>query len=59
MSDNTKVHGEPTEDMCCLVTMEDITKEDGNYGRSLIIIIIIIIIIACSLPVFCCTRRSL
>jgi hypothetical protein len=23
---NTTVHGEPPEDMCCLVTMEDITK---------------------------------
>ena len=26
-------HGEPTEGMCCLCTMEDITKEDGNYGE--------------------------
>jgi hypothetical protein len=25
-------HGEPTEGMCCLCTMEDITMEDGNYG---------------------------
>jgi len=37
MSDTTDdtaagVHGEPTPDMCCLVTMEDITKQDGNYG---------------------------
>jgi hypothetical protein len=28
------VHGAPVEDMCCLCTMEDITLEDGNYGRS-------------------------
>ena len=26
-------HGNPTEDMCCLCTMEDITEEDSNYGR--------------------------
>ena len=26
------VHGEPPEGHCCLCTMEDITKEDGNYG---------------------------
>jgi hypothetical protein len=26
-------HGEPTEGMCCLCNMEDITKEDGNYGE--------------------------
>lgn len=26
-------HGEPTEGMCCLCTMEDITIEDKNYGE--------------------------
>jgi hypothetical protein len=37
MSDNTTtVHGKPSEDMCCLVTMEDITIEDGNYGACLL-----------------------
>jgi hypothetical protein len=37
MSDNTTtVHGEPSEDMCCLVTMEDITTEDGNYGTCIL-----------------------
>ena len=37
MSDNnTTVHGEPPEDMCCLVTMEDITTEDGNYGACIL-----------------------
>lgn len=25
------IHGEPPEGHCCLATMEDITKEDGNY----------------------------
>ena len=30
MSNST--HGEPPEGLMCLVTMEDITKEDGNYG---------------------------
>jgi len=25
-------HGKPTEGMCCLCTMEDITEEDQNYG---------------------------
>jgi hypothetical protein len=30
----SSVHGEPSEGMCCLCTMEDITKEDGNYCRS-------------------------
>ena len=24
-------HGKPTDGMCCLCTMEDITEEDGNY----------------------------
>jgi hypothetical protein len=39
MSDNNAtVHGEPPEDMCCLVTMEDITKEDGNYGACILYI---------------------
>jgi len=27
-------HGEPTEGMCCLCTMEDITIEVKNYGES-------------------------
>jgi hypothetical protein len=37
MSDNNAtVHGKPSEDMCCLVTMEDITIEDGNYGACLL-----------------------
>ena len=31
MSDYT--HGEPPEGHCCLCTMEDITKEDNNYGK--------------------------
>lgn len=26
-------HGKPTEGMCCLCTMEDITDEDQNYGE--------------------------
>lgn len=26
-------HGKPTEGMCCLCTMEDITEEDQNYGE--------------------------
>jgi hypothetical protein len=26
-------HGTPSEGMCCLCTMEDITVEDGNYGE--------------------------
>ena len=26
-------HGEPPEGLMCLVTMEDITKDDGNYGK--------------------------
>jgi hypothetical protein len=26
-------HGKPTEGMCCLCTMEDITEEDQNYGK--------------------------
>ena len=30
-------HGEPPEGLMCLVTMEDITKEDGNYGAFWII----------------------
>ena len=25
-------HGKPNESMCCLVTMEDITEENRNYG---------------------------
>jgi hypothetical protein len=25
-------HGKPTDGMCCLCTMEDITEEDQNYG---------------------------
>jgi hypothetical protein len=25
------VHGKPTPNMCCLVSYEDITEEDGNY----------------------------
>jgi hypothetical protein len=28
-------HGKPTDGMCCLCTMEDITEEDGNYGKLL------------------------
>jgi len=28
-------HGKPTDGMCCLCTMEDITEEDGNYGKFL------------------------
>lgn len=28
----TSTHGKPSEGMCCLCTMEDITEEDGNYG---------------------------
>jgi len=27
----TSTHGKPSEGMCCLCTMEDITEEDGNY----------------------------
>ncbi|VEU34438.1 unnamed protein product [Pseudo-nitzschia multistriata] len=27
----TPIHGKPTEGMCCLCTMEDITEENGNY----------------------------
>jgi hypothetical protein len=27
-------HGKPADDMCCLVTYEDITDEDKNYGTS-------------------------
>jgi hypothetical protein len=30
-SANSHVHGKPTPDMCCLVSYEDITEEDGNY----------------------------
>ena len=26
-------HGKPTEGMCCLCTMEDITEEAQNYGE--------------------------
>ena len=26
-------HGEPYDGMMCLCTMEDITIEDGNYGK--------------------------
>ena len=26
-------HGHPTEGLCCLCTMEDITDEDQNYGE--------------------------
>ena len=26
-------HGKPYEGMCCLCTMENITEEDGNYGK--------------------------
>jgi len=33
MSEPTTVHGEPPEGHCCLATMEDITKEDKNYGK--------------------------
>jgi hypothetical protein len=29
-------HGKPIDDMCCLVTMEDITEEDGNYGKTFV-----------------------
>ena len=33
MSDNESYeHGKPTDGMCCLCTMEDITDEDQNYG---------------------------
>jgi hypothetical protein len=28
----SKEHGKPADGTCCLVTMEDITEEDGNYG---------------------------
>ena len=28
------IHGVPADGMCCLCTMEDITVEDGNYGKS-------------------------
>jgi len=31
-SSNDYQHGKPTEGMCCLCTMEDITEEDQNYG---------------------------
>lgn len=33
MSENTSKHGEPTDGMMCLCTMEDITNEDKNYGK--------------------------
>lgn len=26
-------HGTPSDGMCCLCTMEDITDEDKNYGE--------------------------
>lgn len=29
----TNQHDKPTEGMCCLCTMEDITEEDQNYGE--------------------------
>lgn len=31
LSPSTAPHGEPTPDMCCLCSYEDITTEDGNY----------------------------
>lgn len=31
MSESQSEHGKPTEGMCCLCTMEDITEEDKNY----------------------------
>jgi hypothetical protein len=31
-------HGRPTEGMCCLCTMEDITDEDQNYGEDFILL---------------------
>jgi hypothetical protein len=32
-SSNEYQHGRPSEGMCCLCTMEDITEEDQNYGE--------------------------
>jgi hypothetical protein len=32
-SGNEYQHGVPSEGMCCLCTMEDITDEDLNYGK--------------------------
>ena len=35
-SEESYEHGKPTDGMCCLCTMEDITDEDQNYGTSFI-----------------------
>ena len=35
-SNDTAKHGKPTEFMSCLVTMEDITEDAGNYGTWLV-----------------------
>ena len=56
-------HGKPTEGMCCLCTMEDITEEDQNYGTWPMIrndccfctssdddVIIIYVVLLCALP---------
>jgi len=41
MADNSSddyVHGKPSEGMCCACTYEDITEEDQNYGKCIILI---------------------
>lgn len=36
MADSNDEHGVPPEGLECLATMEDITLEDGNYGKFLV-----------------------